>query len=395
MITTLAFFFTFFCLAPQFFRPFPWRFAPLFFTSVVALRLHISPSLPLMLAPFRPPNKKRLRMDLTLQVDGKKKSPTKGFFKRISSSFRSPFSQKKVYPPQLTEDDSYSDEGDYGDDVDVIQPSDAAAVSQPPSDGPQFSHEEERLAFLAKGKSLLNTPRPFRNLIGDSAAWREDDWSTTVGKSIPRTPVDKPKLYPDLSAITETLEPASGRVPLLPAPGIPEKRKRATNVQHQLPVRKSERLIARACRNTETVNDVAKPDNYLDIVKDSENEEDEVDDDFQSTKSHLGSDTEENDKVIEERVEAELQKKAVVTQPTTGHQQTSLPFSSTPVNKNQNLYTASVPLPKVEPATLPARPANTQPLPSTSHTQTIASTQLIPPATHLPNSVRSILSDRP
>ena len=197
MITTLAFSFTFFCLAPQFFRPFPWRSAPLFFTSVVALRLHISPSLPLMLAPFRPPNKKRLRMDLTPQVDGKEKSPTKGFFKRISSSFRSPFSQKKVYPPQLTEDDSYSDEGDYGDDVDVTQPSDAAAVSQPPSDGPQFSHEEERLAFLAKGKSLLNTPRPFRNLIGDSATWREDDWSTTVGKSIPWTPVNKPKLYPD------------------------------------------------------------------------------------------------------------------------------------------------------------------------------------------------------
>ena len=190
------------------------------------------------------------------------------------------------------------------------------------------------------------------------------------------------------------MEPASGRVPLLPAPGIPEKRKRATNVQHQLPVRKSERLIARACRNTETVNDVAKPDNYLDIVKDSENEEDEGDDYFESTKSHLGSDTEENDKVIEERVEAELQKKAVVTQPTTGHQQTSLPFSSTPVNKNQNLYTASVPLPKVEPATLPARPENTQPLPSVIRKLSPLHNRYLQP-THPPNSVRSILSDRP
>ena len=143
------------------------------------------------------------------------------------------------------------------------------------------------------------------------------------------------------------------------------------------------------------MKDATTTDNYLNIVKESENEEDEEDDDFESTKSHLESDTEENDKIIEERVEAELKQKEIVTQPATSHQQNSLPFSSTPVNKNQNLYTASVPLPKVEPATLPARPANTQPLPSTSNTQTIASTQLIPPATHLPNSVRSILSDRP
>jgi hypothetical protein len=66
----------------------------------------------------------------------------------------------------LTDDDSYSDEGDYVDDVDVAQPSDAVAVSQPPSDVPHFSHEEERLAFLAKGKGLLNTTSP--RLLTDS-----------------------------------------------------------------------------------------------------------------------------------------------------------------------------------------------------------------------------------
>ena len=329
-----------------------------------------------MLAPFRPPNKKRLRMDLTLQVDGKEKSPTKSLLKRIGNSFRSPFSKKKeADPPQLTDDDSYSEEGEYVDDVDV---------AQPPSDGPQFSHEEERLAFLAKGKSLLNTPRPIRNLIGDSATWRQDDWSTTVGKSLPRTPVDKPKVYPDLSAITETGEPASVGVPLLPAPSIPEKRKRAKRVKHQLPVRHSERLKAQACRNTEIVKDATTTDNYLNIVKESENEEDEEDDDFESTKSHLESDTEENDKIIEERVEAELKQKEIVTQPATSHQQNSLPFSSTPVNKTQNLYTASVPLPKVEPAALPARPTKTQPLSPASNTQTIASTQSIPPVNTQP-----------
>jgi hypothetical protein len=84
-----------------------------------------------MLAPFRPPNKKRLRMDLTLPVDGKEKSPKKGFFKRISSSFRSPFSPKTVDPPQQIDDDFYSEEGDYVEDVDVDQPSDAVAVAQP------------------------------------------------------------------------------------------------------------------------------------------------------------------------------------------------------------------------------------------------------------------------
>ena len=186
-------------------------------------------------------------------------------------------------------------------------------------------------------------------------------------------------MYPDLSAITETVEPSSDGVALLPAPGIPEKRKRANNVKHQLLVRKSERLKGRACQNTENGKEATKQDNYLEIVNDSENEEDEGDDDFESKKSHLESDTEENDKVIEERVEAELKKKEVAAQPATGHQQTALPFSSTPLNKTQNLYTAFSPPPKVEPATLPDKPEKTQPLPSTSNPQTITSKQSIPP----------------
>jgi hypothetical protein len=191
-------------------------------------------------------------------------------------------------------------------------------------------------------------------------------------------------LYPDLSAITETGEPASDGVPLLPAPSIPEKRKRAKRVKHQLPVRHSERLKAQACRHKEIVKDATTNDIYLNIVKESENEEDDEDDDFESTQSHLGTDKEENDKVIEERVEAELKKKEIVTQPATSHQQNSLPFSSTPVNKNLNLYTASVPLPKVEPAALPARPANTQPFPANSNTQPIAPIQSIPPVNTQP-----------
>ncbi len=84
-------------------------------------------------------------------------------------------------------------------------------------------------------------------------------------------------------------------------------------------------------------------------------------------------------KVIDERVEAELKKKEVVAQPASGHQQTALPFSSTQLNKTQNLCTASLPPPKVEPAALPAKPATTQLLPSTSNPQTITSSQSILP----------------
>ncbi len=216
------------------------------------------------------------------------------------------------------------------------------------------------MTFFAKGKSLSNTPRTIRNLIGDSATWRQDDWSKTVGKSLPRTPVNKPKLYPDLSAITETVEPASDGVPLLPAPGIPEKRKRANNVKHQLLVRKSERLKARACQNTENGKEATKQDNYLEIVNDSENEEDEGDDDFESTKSYLESDTEENDKVIEERVDAELKKKEVAAQPATGHQQTALSFSRGAIRacRLQKLYLFAYPTEEgkpIDPAVLQLR----------------------------------------
>jgi hypothetical protein len=114
-------------------------------------------------------------MDLTLPVDGKEKSPKKGFFKRISSSFRSPFSPKTVDPPQQIDEDFFSEEGDYVEDVDVDQPSDAVAVAQPRRR--TTKNDEERVAFLAKGNSLSNTPRPIRNLIGDSATWRQDDCS--------------------------------------------------------------------------------------------------------------------------------------------------------------------------------------------------------------------------
>jgi hypothetical protein len=218
---------------------------------------------PLMLVPFRPPETKRFGMKTTLSEAGKAKEPKKNIFKRLSSSFWSPFSPKTVAPPQQVGDDFYSGEGDYMEDV-AKQPSDAVAVAQPSSDDPHFSHKEEQVAFLNNGESLLNTPRPIRNLIGDSTAWRQDDWSTTVGKSLPRTPVNKPNFYPDLSAITKTVEPASDRVPLLPAPGIPGKRKRASNVKHQLPVRASERLKDRASQNLNNDNGAAANDNYLD-----------------------------------------------------------------------------------------------------------------------------------
>ena len=69
-----------------------------------------------------------------------------------------------------------------------------------------LSFEEALAEFLLEGNSLINTARPLRNLIGESSTWRQDDWSTKAGKSLPRTPVDQPRLYPNLSTITEIIE---------------------------------------------------------------------------------------------------------------------------------------------------------------------------------------------
>ena len=111
-----------------------------------------------MIAPSSPPNKKRLRMDLTLPVNGKEKSPTKRFLKRIGSSFRSPFSPKTVDQPQQVADDFYSDEVDYAEDVDQ-QPDEAVTEKQ--FQDPHLSFEEARVEFLPKRNSLLNHPDRF------------------------------------------------------------------------------------------------------------------------------------------------------------------------------------------------------------------------------------------
>lgn len=69
-----------------------------------------------MLAPFRPPNRKRPRMDPTFPVDVKEKVHKKGFLKRLGMSFRASFSPKTVALPQQVIDDFYSDEVDYAED---------------------------------------------------------------------------------------------------------------------------------------------------------------------------------------------------------------------------------------------------------------------------------------
>lgn len=113
-----------------------------------------------------------------------------------------------------------------------------------------------------------------------------------------------------------------------PAPGIPAKRNRTGHVKGQPPVRASERLKARASQNKNNEKGATANDNYLDIVNGSELEEDDGDDhDFESTKSHVDLDTEENNKVKEERVEAELKEKEVAKQKAIGQQQPALPFS--------------------------------------------------------------------
>lgn len=92
------------------------------------MRLMRLTSRPIMLAPFRPPKRKRLRIDPTFSVDGKEKVPKKGFFNRLGRSFQAPFSPKTVDQPQQVVEDFYSDEGDYVEDV-AQNPSDAVAAN--------------------------------------------------------------------------------------------------------------------------------------------------------------------------------------------------------------------------------------------------------------------------
>ena len=90
-----------------------------------------------------------------------------------------------------------------------------------------------------------------------------------MGKTLPRTPVNQPRIYPDLSAVKEVVEPTSDQ----------------------------------ALRKTELESEA------------------------------------ENNKNIEDRVENDLKRKQEVNPTDTKQNSSTFKYSSTPISRNQNLYT--------------------------------------------------------
>ncbi|EFX63624.1 hypothetical protein DAPPUDRAFT_268105 [Daphnia pulex] len=292
----------------------------------------------------------------------------------IGGSDLSKLASIDVYNEQQA-DDFYSD--DEESNIDTI------ADTEPPFPD-ELSFEEARVTFSRKGKSALNAPRPIRNLVGDSTTWRQDEWPNTAGRSLPRTPVGQPRLYPDLSAVEETVEPPADDQPVEPGPSIPVTRSRTRRVTGVQPVRASARLKARAAQTLPPAEAAVVNEDYLDLVDAAESSDE--DDDFGSTKSHIDPETDENNADIEARIDAELKEKESVA-PTTGRQPPSaLKYSSTPLGKPQNLYTTpgkqtvklNVPPSPWDVAT-PALPTQKEPntLPST-HVDNRKTTHVIP-----------------
>ena len=270
-----------------------------------------------------PPNRKRLRMDTPLRGAKKEKVRGTSFLSKLSRSIRK-FSPKVVEEPQPMEEEPFDDEEDYEDDLEENDEEEAEK---------NLSFEETRKRIAAKGKSLLNTEsRPLRNLIGESSTWRKDDWSTQVGKTLPRTPVDQPRIYPDLSAVKEVVEPTSDEALIQTDSDIQLKHKRSVRIKGQPPSRVSERLKEQANQKIKKVESHPVEDTYLHIGGDPQSGDDE----FESSKSELESEAEENNKNIEDRVEKDLKKKQEANPMDNKQNSSTFKYSSTPITRNQN-----------------------------------------------------------
>jgi hypothetical protein len=299
-----------------------------------------------------PPNRKRLRMDSPLPVGKKEKVRGTSLLSRLSRSIRK-LSPKVAEEPQPMEEEPFDEGEDSVDDLEENEEEEA---------GKNLSFEENRKRFSAKGKSLLNTEsrRPLRNLIGESAIWRKDDWSTQVGKTLPRTPVDEPRIYPDLSAVKEVVEPTLDEALRETDSDIQLKQKRSVRIKGQPPSRASERLKEQANQKIKTVESDPVEDTYLHIGGDPESGDEE----FESSKSELESEAEENNKNIEDRVEHDLKRKQEVNPSDTKQNSSTFKYSSTPISRNQNLYTNPLQPAKGESTSFPKQQVDDQPGPS-------------------------------
>ncbi|KZS04592.1 Uncharacterized protein APZ42_032436 [Daphnia magna] len=194
----------------------------------------------------RPDRRTRQRMAHATPVAPKAKLGKPSFFNTLWKSILTTFSPKSAERRQpAVDDDCYSVDAYYEDENDyLVEP-------KPLPGNPSF--EEDRAAFLSKGKGLHGTSNPIRNLIGETSSQRQDDWAHAVSKSLPRTPFTHTRLYPELNADVEDVELRTEEALEQSGPGLMVRKNRNIRVKGQPPTRVSERN-RRECITTFQLN---------------------------------------------------------------------------------------------------------------------------------------------
>ena len=208
----------------------------------------------------------------------KTKSGKPNFFNELGTSILTTFSPKSAEQRQLAvDDDCYSVESYYEDENDYL------ADPTPLPGNPSF--EEDRAAFLIKGKGLPGTSNP----TGETSSCRQDDWANAVGKSLPRTPVNPTRLYHDLNAVAEDVQLLAEEVPEQSGPGLSVRKNQNIRLKGQPPTRVSERIRNKAYQPlvSEKIGPVElTPIDEIYLKLESDRESTEESDDFSSVKSH-------------------------------------------------------------------------------------------------------------
>ena len=312
---------------------------------------------------------------------------------KIKKTILSPFSPKRANEnlshidaqSELFSDREFSEEEeDVYDHQEFVQPN------------PSF--EELHAAFLVKGKSPLNQQGSIRNLIGESTNWRPDDWSTVQGRSIPRTPVNQPKIYPNLSTVQENNEPLKREIEYnKPGQSQPVKKNCYGQEKGQPPTRVSERNknkinqlqtttlpadpieLANQVEPTALLqpteqNTASDPtpidDTYLNLIPPSEPDtEEEIDEDFSSVISH--NESLHHSQLVKIAEDVERQMKSEFNQ----QQITSTPFSKAlnELHKREQTFTTQSATQTIQPQLVSYRTQTEPPSTRLKGTQTVLS----------------------
>ncbi|KZR95700.1 Uncharacterized protein APZ42_010392, partial [Daphnia magna] len=267
-----------------------------------------------MRAPSRPQKTTRQRMAHATPVASKAKLGKPSFFNTLGKFILTTFSPKSAERRQpAVDDDCYSVDDYYEDENDYH-------VEPKPLPG-NSSFEEDRAAFLSKGKGLHSPSNPIRNLIGETI------------------PVTHTRLYPELNADVEDVELRTEEAPEQSGPGLTVRKNRNIRVKGQPPTRVSERNRNKAFQPLvpETIKPVESTlinDIYLKLESDPESEDEN--DDFSSFKSHNDLEVEQDLERTRERVEEDLRGKEKVETPADDQSLPPFKYSSTPISRYHN-----------------------------------------------------------